>query len=568
MKVLDLYITKVCNLNCEYCYVDLEDNEQSFDVWKFWERIHLLNYDHIKFFGWEPLLKWNDIKNIVESIKKQKNNMSFTIVTNGILLDKEKLLFCLENNVEVIISMHYKWLKQILSKLQWFTFAKSLLWFSFIFETEKLSFPYKIINLLQWIGFVNFVLTPEIYSDWNTKNLLLLEEELWKLEKLFIENKNINFKWIDWDSLKLIVKWCEKTIVSKEWDIFSCNRFKDIKKLKIYNYKYIYNKFDEIIDADNDKYKWFYICTIWWFLDSLNINANLNDRIIQFKNLNVVFVKFYKKLNSISWKLTFLSDDVNEIRFNLTSQCNIRCDYCYVDFKNDLLNEKIAKNIIDFILSQDGESKTISFFWWEPLLEFQLLKDLVIYANKLAKEKNKKLYFNIATNFLLIDDDKSNFLKSNNFSIHISFNWRKEINDNMRYNSTDLLLSNLGKYSNIIWKENIVILLAFSNLEVNNLFNNVDYIYNLWYKNISLELVFWDKYLWDKTNLIILKKELLKIKESHFNKSLNLINLKDKNKFLDISVDWKVWENSFGFNEYKVNLQIKAIVDKLISNIF
>jgi len=50
MKILDLYITKVCNLDCEYCYVDVVKKEgKEFDVKDFTERVNLLDYDHIKF---------------------------------------------------------------------------------------------------------------------------------------------------------------------------------------------------------------------------------------------------------------------------------------------------------------------------------------------------------------------------------------------------------------------------------------------------------------------------------------------------------------------------------------
>ena len=87
MKTLDLYITKLCNLNCEYCYVDLKKNENSFNYEEFSERINLLDYDHIKFFGWEPLIKWTEIVKIIEILKWK--NKKFTIVTNGLLLDSK-----------------------------------------------------------------------------------------------------------------------------------------------------------------------------------------------------------------------------------------------------------------------------------------------------------------------------------------------------------------------------------------------------------------------------------------------------------------------------------------------
>jgi len=569
MKILDLYVTKICNLNCEYCYVDLVKDEKSFEYNNFIKRIDLLKYDHIKFFWGEPLLKWLDIKKIVNWIRSKNKKIHFTIVTNWLLLDIDKLYYCLNNNIEVVISMHYKWLRKILNKIQFFLFAKNIIWFNFIFEESKINFPYKIINLLQKKGFINFILVPEIYTNWDSKNILKLKDELEKLEKLYISNLNINFQWISWKELKIIKKWCEKTIMWKQWNIFLCNRFKTLDKLKKYNYEYIYNKFNNIINLENDVNRWFYTCPIWWFLDSLNLkDLKLEDRIKQFKSLNYTFINFFKKINKIKWRLNFLSDNINEIRFNLTSQCNIRCKYCYIDFKNKRIDEKVARNIIDYFLLQNWKEKKISFFWWEPLLEFKLLKNLVFYAKEIAIKNNRHIKFTIATNFLLINKEKTQFLKENNFEIHVSFNWKKEINDKLRDNSTELLLSNLNKCSSVIWRKDIVILLAFSNFEVWYLYENLKYIYNLWFRNISLELIFWKKYIWNKNDIFILKKELLKIKKSNFYNNLNVMNLKKENRFLDISIKWEAWENSFKFNNFEANFEIKKIFNVLIRKIF
>ena len=568
MKTLDLYITKVCNLNCDYCYVDLVSDEKNFNKGTFSQRIDLLAYDHIKFFWGEPLLKWFEIKEIVLEVKKNKKNTLFTIVTNGLLLDEKKLQFCLNNNVEVVISLHMKGIKVLLKKLQKFLFAKKIVWFSIIFEQNKIMYPYQMISFLQKCWFINFIITPEIYSNWNVNQLRLLEKELTKCKELFISNRSINFRWVDEDNLKLLVKWCEKIIMWKTWLVYPCNRFNDLNNLKKYNYKYIFDTFNRIIDYDNDKYKWFYVCPIGWFLDSLNTEQELEERILQYKKLNHVFIQFYKNINNIKWKLNFLSDNIEEIRFNLTAQCNIRCNYCYVDFKNEVLNERKAKNIIDFYLSQNGIKKTISFFWWEPLLEFKLLQNLVNYANDISVEKKKKVHFSIATNFLLVNEEKVNFLKDNNFQIHISLNWEEDTNDSMRDSSNKMLMWKLNQYSNMIWKNNITILLAFSNEEVEKLYLNLKYIYNLGYNQINLEMIFGKNYVWNKTSIHLLIEEFIKIRASDFFNDLQLKNLEWEKRFLDISVDWKAWENSFDFHNYWANFKMKKMFDLLVKKVF
>lgn len=561
MRVLDLYITKVCNLNCEYCYVDLVSDETPFEYKKFTSRINLLDYDHIKFYGWEPLLRWKEIQDIVDILAEKEKKMQYTIVTNGILLNEEKIRYCLENNIEIIISLHKKWISKIIKRLPWFLIGKRIIGFSFVFEWWNIQYPYKIISLLQKLWFINFVISPEIYTHWNTQELERLKVELDKLFQLYVENQEINFQALDNKHLKEVIHGCEKTIIWKDGEYHPCNRFKDRDKLDHHGIPHIYHLMNKYIDYDRDPYKWFYVCPIGWFLDSLNTQTTLEERIYQYRDLNHVLVDFYKRIHAVHGSLGFLSDNISEIRFNLTAQCNIRCEYCYVDFANKTLDIKKAKNIIDFYISQDGNEKVISLFWGEPLLEFDLLKTIVEYSGKRSHDLGKHISFKVATNFMLINKQKAQFLSDNNFEVHISFNGKKEINDVMRDNSTDLVLSHLDAYQDIIWKENIVILLAFSDIEVSSLFENVAYMRQLGFMKINLELIFGGTKHWTTNKMKILATQLQKI---HTLEDISIMNLNSDQSVLDISVDWEASDNSLEFYSYAPDRKMKAIFDSLL----
>lgn len=566
MKTIDLYITKLCNLNCEYCYVDLEKREEWFELQKFTERVNLLDYDHIKFFGWEPLLKWQEIQKIVKILEWK--NKKFTIVTNWLLLDKKKLIFCLQNQVEIVISMHFKSIKQIFPKLQDFVFANKILGFSFIFEDFRLNYPYKIIWYLEYLGFRNFILTPEVYWNWNQKNLQKLEWELEKFFEMKTQNPTLKFTGPSTTNLIKLIKWCTKFIYTKEWERKMCNRFKSLKNLEKWVIIDVYKKFNEIIDYDNNPDKWFYVCPIWWYLDTFSLGRNYEKRILQYKNLNDIFLKFYRKINNLSGKINFLTEKIDEIRFNLTSQCNIRCEYCYVDFKNDKLDFSLAKNIVDYLVLKGWDEKVISFFGWEPMLEFENLQKIVKYSKKKFEEKNKKISFKIATNFLLINEEKINFLKENNFEIHISMNWNNENNNKMRDNSTKKLLKNFEKFLSFDNRKDIIILLAFSNLEIKNLRENIEFILNLWFQKINLEMIFGKKYNWQKSDFLALQEEFIKIKKSEIFKNLQIYNhFKNKN-ILDISPKWECSDNSLDFHNYEADFKKQKIFQKIIQKNF
>lgn len=566
MKNIDLYITRLCNLNCEYCYVDLEKREEWFELQKFTERVNLLDYDHIKFFGWEPLLKWQEIQKIVKMLEWK--NKKFTIVTNWLLLDKKKLIFCFQNQVEIVISMHFKSIKQILPKLSDFVFANKILGFSFIFEDFRLNYPHKIISYLEKIGFTNFILTPEVYGNWNYKNLQKLEWELEKFFEMKIQNPKLKFTWPSATNLIKLIKWCTKFIYTKEWDRKMCNRFNSLKKLEKWVVVDVYKKFNEIIDYDNNPDKWFYVCPIWWYLDTFSLGGNYDARILEYKKLNEVFLRFYRKINNLSGKINFLTEKIDEIRFNLTSQCNIRCEYCYVDFKNDKLDFSLAKNIIDYLVLKEWDEKIISFFGGEPMLEFENLQKIVEYAKQKFVEKNKKISFKIATNFLLMNEEKMNFLKENDFEIHISMNGNVENNDKMRDNSTERLLRNFAKFLSFEERKNIVILLAFSNLEIKNLRKNINFILGLWFQKINLEMIFGKKYNWQKSDFLALQEELMQIKNSEIFKNLQIYNhFHDKN-ILDISPKGECNDNSLDFHNYEADFKKQKIFQKIIQKNF
>lgn len=571
-KTLDIYITKTCNLNCSYCYVDILDNDTSdFDVKKFLNNEKNYEYDNIKFFWWEPLIKWDSIVEIIEEIKSKNNTFEFTIITNGLLLDKWKINFIKKYNINIIISFHKKSSALLLLKSNLFKEIKDKLSFLFIFEPDNINFPFEIILKLIFLWFHRFIITPEIYSNWGIKDILFLEKELRKFLYLKKKQWNLSFWEIDWDELKKILYVCEKNILDTAGNISMCNRFKSIQLFPDKNYETIYNNVDKFIWFNTNSEKYFYTCLIWCYFDLLlkywEDEKKIKRWLYQYNLLNKIFLEFSRSMNRLSWKINFLEKKIDEIRFNLASSCNLSCKYCYVvKDENSYLNEETAKNIIDFFLLNEWDEKTISFFWWEPLIEFELLKKLVIYSKELAQKNNKKIKFKIATNFLLANDDIVNFLKKEKFELHISLNGNKKINDYMRDNSTDLLLKILFKYKDKL-SENISILLAFSNKEVSFLYRNTLFIKKLWFNKINLEMIFWSKNNWAEDDFLILTKQLKKIKTIKDLFIINELSLDSHDTVIDISVEWKASDNSFIFNKYSINFSNKERFNTIIRNI-
>ena len=130
---------------------------------------------------------------------------------------------------------------------------------------------------------------------------------------------------------------------------------------------------------------------------------------------------------------------VYSITLQLTQQCNFRCSYCvYNDVEDNIGQRKhsskvmsgvVAKDAIIFLRdhSVDCSEVNIGFYGGEPLLCFDQLKELTLYAENIFK--GKKCTFSITTNGSLLKGTVLDFLVEHQFGINISIDGPKEIHD-------------------------------------------------------------------------------------------------------------------------------------------
>jgi len=562
MKTLDLYLTKICNLDCEYCYVDVVKSEsQAFPTDQFIERVNLLEYDIIKFFGGEPLVKWKEIQQIVKHVRKKSKHIQFVIVTNGILLDQKKIDYILSTErLEVVVSIHewsYKTLRRQASTLLQ---LGNRLWFYIIFDPKNFTNAVWKFLFFSRLGFTHFSFVPEIYGDWNKKNLIQFESILMHLI-WYILKHNISISGSHIFLLKEMNYGCDKTVYDHLWNFSPCNRFKSLSNKKGFNYKTIYDYLDQTIAYKTHPDRWFYTCPVGWHLD--NEEEDMQASIISYQDLNDIMLRFYRKV--CQWTVNFLSLWIQEIRFNLTQQCNIRCEYCYVDFSDSVLDYTTAINIVDFFFDQPWDVKTFSFFGWEPLLEFSLMEKIVWYIEQQAREKHKSVVYKIATNFILVNRKIIDFFVCFNFQVHISFNGMVSTNDVMRDASSDRVLRNIQKYKDIIWVDNIVILCAISPHTVQKTSENLIFIHDNGIGNINLEIIFWKGYAWKEEHIQQFWKQLHEFIQKY--PDMIFENTKTKHLYLDIDTDGRAAENSLQFFGSDVDTYYKSLFDKKILHV-
>ena len=121
-----------------------------------------------------------------------------------------------------------------------------------------------------------------------------------------------------------------------------------------------------------------------------------------------------------------------------TLRCNHKCQYCHaaaapMTAKNMDMTEKTAKKVVDTIFYTSNTNLTIEFQGWESLVNWDVIKYIVEYAEIKAIHLQKKITFALVTNLTLMDDEKLNYLIEHNVHISTSLDWDEEIHN---YNRT------------------------------------------------------------------------------------------------------------------------------------
>lgn len=124
---------------------------------------------------------------------------------------------------------------------------------------------------------------------------------------------------------------------------------------------------------------------------------------------------------------------------NIAHDCNIRCGYCFAstgDYHGGrkLMPFSVASGAIDFLLETSGSRKRleVDFFGGEPLMNFDVVRETVLYAREREKEYGKRIGFTMTTNGTLLTKEIEEFINENMDNIVLSIDGRKQVNDRMR----------------------------------------------------------------------------------------------------------------------------------------
>ena len=130
---------------------------------------------------------------------------------------------------------------------------------------------------------------------------------------------------------------------------------------------------------------------------------------------------------------------VKALCLHIAHDCNLACKYCFAEEgeyhgRRALMSLEVGKKALDFLVANSGKRRNleVDFFGGEPLMNWQVVKDLVAYGRELEKTNDKHFRFTLTTNGVLLNDEVQEFVNKEMDNVVLSLDGRKEVNDRMR----------------------------------------------------------------------------------------------------------------------------------------
>ncbi len=130
---------------------------------------------------------------------------------------------------------------------------------------------------------------------------------------------------------------------------------------------------------------------------------------------------------------------VKALCLHVAHTCNLNCEYCFAsqgkyNGERAVMDFETGKRALDFLIENSGTRTNleVDFFGGEPLMNWQVVKDLVKYARSVEKDHGKNFRFTLTTNGVLVDDEVIDFANKEMSNVVLSLDGRKEIHDAYR----------------------------------------------------------------------------------------------------------------------------------------
>jgi uncharacterized protein len=133
-----------------------------------------------------------------------------------------------------------------------------------------------------------------------------------------------------------------------------------------------------------------------------------------------------------------LTRELADLVINVSQICNMGCKYCCVgngEFGKQptyLTIEKSRTALNELMSRTTSRRHTITFFGGEPLLNYPIIHDTILFAHSLAEKYDREFFFRILTNGTAFSEENAKFLINNDVQIQISIDGSETAHDRWR----------------------------------------------------------------------------------------------------------------------------------------
>ena len=222
------------------------------------------------------------------------------------------------------------------------------------------------------------------------------------------------------------------------------------------------------------------------------------DEIYELKEEGMLFTEdiYEKSIDAFKNRETV----VKALCLHIAHDCNLKCKYCFAEEgeyhgRRALMSYETGKQALDFLIANSGQRRNleVDFFGGEPLMNFDVVKQLVAYGREQEKLHDKHFRFTLTTNGVLLNDDIMEFANKEMDNVVLSIDGRKEVHDRMRpfrkgAGSYDLIVPKFQKLAESRNQERYYVRGTFTHYNT-DFSNDVLHLADLGFKQISVEPV-------------------------------------------------------------------------------
>jgi hypothetical protein len=187
--------------------------------------------------------------------------------------------------------------------------------------------------------------------------------------------------------------------------------------------------------------------------------------------------------------------EIRWFKLAINTACPLRCDYCFIDKDSgEVMTPATARSAVDFMLASPGLVKQLFIYGGEPFLNFDLVEEITIYAERRAAEEGKELELAVCTSAVSVTKAQLDFLRAHRYFLSISIDGRQADHDRHRVlkggqPTWERIARNLPGMLEAVGRERSMAIQCVHPDNVDAMLENFQALVGLGFQNIEIEII-------------------------------------------------------------------------------